>query len=125
MWICKDQPEDCSMARRRRKRPDFAAANLLRVHCRRKTSILQFEGVHIMKTCTLPVGQLLLELRKHQDKLRAWVDLSEANTLLFVQDPAAALRAADLGVSEDLIAEVEETMQEIETFARRRQQLAA
>lgn len=78
-----------------------------------------------MKTCTLPVGQLLLELRKHQDKLRAWVDLSEANTLLFVQDPAAALRAADLGVSEDLIAEVEETMQEIETFARRRQQLAA
>lgn len=78
-----------------------------------------------MKTCTLPVGQLLLELRKHQDKLRAWVDLSEANTLLFVQDPAAALRAADLGISEDLIAEVEETMQEIETFARRRQQLAA
>lgn len=78
-----------------------------------------------MNTCTLPVGQLLLELRKYQDKLRAWVDLSEANTLLFVQDPAAALRAADLGMSEDLIAEVEEAMQEIETFARRRQQLAA
>lgn len=80
---------------------------------------------YIMNTCTLPVGQLLLELRKYQDKLRAWVDLSEANSLLFVQDPAAALRAADLGISEDLIAEVEEAMQEIETFARRKQQLAA
>jgi hypothetical protein len=78
-----------------------------------------------MNTCTLPVGQLLLELRKYQDGLRAWVDLSEANSLLFVQDPAAALRAADLGISEDVILEVEEMLQEIETFARRKQQLAA
>jgi hypothetical protein len=78
-----------------------------------------------MKTCTLPVGQLLLELRKYQDELRAWVDLSEANSLLFVQDPATALRVADLGISEDLIVEVEEALREIETFARHRQQFAA
>ncbi len=77
------------------------------------------------KTCTLPVDQLLFELRKYQDKLRAWVDFSEANSLLFVQDPAAALRVADLGISEDLIVEVEETLRSMENFARRRQQLAA
>jgi hypothetical protein len=64
--------------------------------------------------CAWSVDQLLLELRKHEEKLRAWIDLSEDNAVLFVQDPAAALRAADLGMPEDTIMEFEEVLQAIE-----------
>jgi hypothetical protein len=66
------------------------------------------------ETCAWPIDQLLLELRKHEQKLRAWIDLSEENAVLFVQDPAAALRAADLGMAEDTIMEFEEGLQAIE-----------
>jgi hypothetical protein len=79
----------------------------------------------MINTCTLPVDQLLLELRKHQDKLRAWMELSQANTLLFMQDPAAAMRIADLGMPEDVIAELEQVLQSMESFASPKQQLAA
>jgi len=48
--------------------------------------------------CASPVNRLLLELRRVQERLHFWVDSSEENAVLFVQDPAAALRTADLGL---------------------------
>jgi hypothetical protein len=68
----------------------------------------------MLETCAWPVDQLLFELRKHEDKLRAWIDRSEANAVLFVQDPAAALRAADIGMPEDTIVEFEQVLHDIE-----------
>ncbi|MGE5324024.1 MAG: hypothetical protein ACM3SW_14235, partial [Actinomycetota bacterium] len=65
--------------------------------------------------CALPVDRLLLELRRHEDQLRAWLDFSEANAVLFVQNPAAALRAANLGMSEETIAEFEEVLRALES----------
>lgn len=65
--------------------------------------------------CALPVDWLLLELRKHEDQLRAWLEFSEANAVLFVKNPAAALRAANLGMSEAAIAEFEEVLRSLES----------
>lgn len=65
--------------------------------------------------CALPVDWLLLELRKHEDQLRAWLDFSEANAVLFVKNPAAALRAANLGMSEEAIEEFEEVLRSLES----------
>lgn len=67
------------------------------------------------KPCALPVDRLLLELHKHEDQLRAWLDFSEANAVLFVKNPVAALRAANLGMSEETIAEFEETLRALES----------
>jgi hypothetical protein len=65
--------------------------------------------------CSLPADRLLLELRRVEDRLRLWVDSSEENAVLFVQDPAAALRAADLGLDEELILEFESVLRNIES----------
>ena len=67
------------------------------------------------ETCALPVDRLLLELRRVEERLRFWVDSSEENAVLFVQDPAAALRAADLGLDEELIREFESVLKSIES----------
>lgn len=66
------------------------------------------------ETCALPLDRLLLELRRHEDQLRAWLDFSEANAVLFVKDPTAALRAANLGLSEETIAEFDEVLRSLE-----------
>jgi hypothetical protein len=66
------------------------------------------------ETCALPLDRLLLELRRHEDQLRAWLDFSEENAILFVKNPAAALRAANLGMSEETIAEFEEVLRSLE-----------
>lgn len=68
-----------------------------------------------MPDCTLPADRLILELRRVEDRLRFWVDSSEENAVLFVQDPAAALRAADLGLDEELIQEFESVLRSIES----------
>jgi hypothetical protein len=67
----------------------------------------------MMQTCALPVDRLLLELRKHEAQLRAWMARSEDNAVLFVKDPPAALRAANLGMPEETIVEFESVLQEI------------
>ena len=67
----------------------------------------------MQNACALPVDHLLLELRRHEPQLRAWMNSSEANAVLFVQDPPAALRAANLGISEDTILELEQVLREI------------
>lgn len=68
-----------------------------------------------MPDCALPADRLILELRRVEDRLRFWVDSSEENAVLFVQDPAAALRAADLGLDEELIEEFESVLKSIES----------
>ena len=65
--------------------------------------------------CVSPVNRLLLELRRVEERLRLWVDSSEENAVLFVQDPAAALRTADLGLDEELIQEFESVLKDIES----------
>lgn len=66
----------------------------------------------------LPVDRLLLELHSHEDQLRAWLDSSEENAVLFVKNPVAALRAANLGISEELIAEFEQVLRALENKLR-------
>jgi hypothetical protein len=67
-----------------------------------------------MPRCALPVDQLLLELRKHEPALRAWINRSQANAWLFATDPASALRTANLGIPEQAIAEFEEVLCSLE-----------
>lgn len=67
-----------------------------------------------MPRCALSGDQLLLELEKHEDALRAWINRSEANAALFAAAPASALRAANLGMPEQAIAEFEEVLRSLE-----------
>ncbi len=67
-----------------------------------------------MPRCALPVDQLLLELRKHEAALRAWMDRAQENATLFATNPASALRAANLGMSEETILEFEEALHALE-----------
>ena len=53
---------------------------------------------------------LVRELRLHEEQLNEWLNSSPANAILFIEDPVAALRAADLGISESMLQELEETM---------------
>ena len=53
---------------------------------------------------------LLQELSSHEQDLGAWLNRAPENAILFVQDPVAALRAANLGISETLLQELEQTM---------------
>jgi hypothetical protein len=57
--------------------------------------------------------RLLEELNRHEQQLNSWLDLAPANAVLFIEDPVAALRAANLGISENMLAELEHTMREI------------
>jgi hypothetical protein len=56
---------------------------------------------------TDPLVQVLLNC---ESRLSAWLSESELNTELFRRDPLAAIRAADLGVSEGLLTELEQTV---------------
>lgn len=59
---------------------------------------------------------LLEALNIHEAQLRLWLNSSPANSLLFRDDPVGALRAADIGISEKLLAE----LQQIVTALRRK-----
>jgi hypothetical protein len=54
-----------------------------------------------------PLVQALLDC---ESRLSVWLNESELNAGLFRRDPLAALRAANLGVSEGLLAELEGTL---------------
>ncbi|MGE5324025.1 MAG: hypothetical protein ACM3SW_14240 [Actinomycetota bacterium] len=54
--------------------------------------------------------RLLQELNLHEEELNAWLNSSPANAILFIEDPVAALRAANLGIPESMLQELEETM---------------
>lgn len=53
---------------------------------------------------------LLQELNLHEEQLNAWLNSAPANAILFIEDPVAALRAANLGIPENMLQELEETM---------------
>ncbi len=54
--------------------------------------------------------RMLQELDHHESRLNTWLNSSPANVILFVEDPVAALRAANLGISENVLGELQETM---------------
>ncbi|HKT49297.1 MAG TPA: hypothetical protein VJV96_03320 [Candidatus Angelobacter sp.] len=54
--------------------------------------------------------RMLQELKRHERRLNTWLDSSPANVILFIEDPVAALRAANLGISESILGELQETM---------------
>jgi hypothetical protein len=50
--------------------------------------------------------RLLLELASCEAKLNAWIRSSAVNAELFSKDPVAAMRAANLGLPEDVLEEL-------------------
>jgi hypothetical protein len=53
---------------------------------------------------------MLQELNRHESQLNTWLNSSPANVILFIEDPVAALRAANLGIPESILGELQETM---------------
>lgn len=53
------------------------------------------------------VDPLILALNDCESRLSAWLHDSKENAELFRRDPAAAIRAAGLGVGEDLLCDLE------------------
>jgi hypothetical protein len=53
---------------------------------------------------------LLAALNRHEQELNRWLNSSPHNAIFFVEDPAGALRAAKLGISEEILREFEDTM---------------
>jgi hypothetical protein len=56
---------------------------------------------------------LLEELNSREQQLNAWLDSAPANAMLFLEDPVAALRAANLGIPENMLEELHHTMESI------------
>ncbi len=57
--------------------------------------------------------RLLEELNRHEAQLNSWLNSAPANAFLFVENPASALRAANLGIAESVLQEFEDTMNSI------------
>jgi hypothetical protein len=51
---------------------------------------------------------LLQQLSRCEGRLSTWLAGSKANAQLFASDPVAAMRAADLGLDEDLLNDLQE-----------------
>lgn len=49
-------------------------------------------------------------LHNVESRLRAWLDECDLNAELFQRDPLTAIRAANLGIDEELLAELEEAL---------------
>ncbi|HST77575.1 MAG TPA: hypothetical protein VLN58_03715 [Verrucomicrobiae bacterium] len=54
--------------------------------------------------------RMLQELNRHESRLNNWLSSSPNNVILFIENPVAALRAANLGISETILGELQETM---------------
>lgn len=57
--------------------------------------------------------RLLEELNRHEQQLNVWLDSAPANVILFLENPVAALRAANLGISENTLEGLQQTMEAI------------
>ncbi len=55
----------------------------------------------------MPTDTLLQALRSCETRLNHWIHASEANLMLFRQDPMAALRIAEIGLDEEVLRELE------------------
>jgi hypothetical protein len=58
-------------------------------------------------------GFLLRELQRCESRLHDWFSQSEANVAWFARDPMAALRAAEIGMDEEVLNDLEDTMRMI------------
>lgn len=56
------------------------------------------------------VDPLMQALHNCESRLRAWLNECDLNAELFRRDPLTAIRAANLGIDEDLLAELEEAL---------------
>ena len=54
--------------------------------------------------------RLIQELREHEAQLQTWLQSSAVNALWFLVDPVDALRAANLGLSEESLLELQKTL---------------
>ena len=62
-------------------------------------------GVHCLNA-RIGSDRVLLELERCEDQLRIWLNSSAANAEWFAKDPVGALRAARLGLQEDVLREL-------------------
>ena len=53
------------------------------------------------------VDRLLHELSARENDLRNWIQRSERNTRWFARDPVSAIRAANLGIDEHILQQLE------------------
>lgn len=53
------------------------------------------------------VGRLLRELASKEPQLDAWLKSSDMHAVWFRRDPVAAIRAANLGIEEEFLKELE------------------
>ena len=62
-----------------------------------------------------PLGndRLIEALQSCEPQLRAWLESSSVNSLWFLADPIGALRAANLGLKEEILVELEATIQSL------------
>ena len=56
---------------------------------------------------------LIEELQKCEAALQAWLESSSVNALWFLADPIDALRAANLGLKEETLLELEATIKSL------------
>ena len=57
--------------------------------------------------------RLLLELESCEAKLGAWIRSSAVNAEMFAKDPVAAMRAANLGLPEDVLQELAQVIESL------------
>lgn len=69
-----------------------------------------YKGENMARFAVPQNDRLLQELNRHQAQLDVWLSSAPGNVWLFVEDPASALRAAKLGIAEDILRELEDTM---------------
>lgn len=62
-----------------------------------------------------PLGndRLVEALQSCEPQLRAWLECSSVNALWFLVDPIGALRAANLGLKEEVLIELETTIKSL------------
>jgi hypothetical protein len=60
---------------------------------------------------SMPLAQVdpvLAELWRYESQLQQWIGLCESHARWFAADPISALRAANLGISENILCELED-----------------
>jgi hypothetical protein len=74
------------------------------------TGKISYEG---LSSTMAKIDPLMQALHGCEPRLRAWLNECELNAELFQRDPLTAIRAANLGIDEELLAELEEALRGI------------
>jgi hypothetical protein len=67
-----------------------------------------------MNTAPSPPDRLIQELRQCEPQLQSWLQSSAVNALWFLVDPVDALRTANVGMSEESLLELQQTLISLE-----------